>query len=183
MRRRAPEQIASAHSFAFSLSALGHFAVSKTTAIPSCIFLGRPRLPQSRGHPWRSQWLGLSWVLAAGEAAMLRAGRAASATLRAAAGQQQRFMAANPDRVTATLFPGDGIGPEICESVKQVRYVPGTCGSSGKGLSYFCCQAASLCSVQAPGHFPRMVAQARCLFAASGRKANSAGCRCSRRRV
>lgn len=51
---------------------------------------------------------------------MLKAGRVASAALRAV-GQQQRFMAANPDRVTATLFPGDGIGPEICESVKQVR--------------------------------------------------------------
>mmetsp|Transcript_12995 Transcript_12995/g.39348 ORF Transcript_12995/g.39348 Transcript_12995/m.39348 type:complete len:361 (+) Transcript_12995:189-1271(+) len=50
---------------------------------------------------------------------MLKAGRVASAALRAV-GQQQRFMAANPDRVTATLFPGDGIGPEICESVKQV---------------------------------------------------------------
>lgn len=52
--------------------------------------------------------------------AMLKAGRPASAALRAV-GQQQRFMAASPDRVTATLFPGDGIGPEICESVKQVR--------------------------------------------------------------
>ena len=51
---------------------------------------------------------------------MLRIGRAATAALRAA-GQQQRYITANPDRVTATLFPGDGIGPEICESVKQVR--------------------------------------------------------------
>lgn len=25
--------------------------------------------------------------------------------------------------ITATLFPGDGIGPEIAESVKQVFYV------------------------------------------------------------
>ena len=53
-------------------------------------------------------------------AAMLRAGRAAASAIRAA-GQQQRFLQGNPDRVTASLFPGDGIGPEICESVKQVN--------------------------------------------------------------
>lgn len=51
---------------------------------------------------------------------MLRAGKAAGAVLRAAAAQNQRGFASGNDKITATLFTGDGIGPEICESVKQV---------------------------------------------------------------
>jgi hypothetical protein len=39
------------------------------------------------------------------------AGRAAAAP----------FSTASGETVRATLFPGDGIGPEIAESVKQVR--------------------------------------------------------------
>lgn len=51
---------------------------------------------------------------------MLRAGKAAGAALRAAAAQNQRGFASGCDKITATLFTGDGIGPEICESVKKV---------------------------------------------------------------
>ena len=31
----------------------------------------------------------------------------------------QRSFSSSSDLITATLFPGDGIGPEIAESVKQ----------------------------------------------------------------
>lgn len=33
-----------------------------------------------------------------------------------------RSFSSSSDLITATLFPGDGIGPEIAESVKQVRF-------------------------------------------------------------
>ena len=51
---------------------------------------------------------------------MLRAGRAAGAALRVAAAHNQRCFASGSEKVTATLFTGDGIGPEICEAVKKV---------------------------------------------------------------
>lgn len=50
---------------------------------------------------------------------MLRAGRAAAALLRVTAQNQRGFASAN-EKITATLFTGDGIGPEICEAVKKV---------------------------------------------------------------
>lgn len=34
-----------------------------------------------------------------------------------------RNYSSSPGLIRATLFPGDGIGPEIAESVKQVRFV------------------------------------------------------------
>jgi hypothetical protein len=49
---------------------------------------------------------------------MLRAGRAAAALLRVTA-QHQRGFASGNEKITATLFTGDGIGPEICEAVKK----------------------------------------------------------------
>lgn len=50
---------------------------------------------------------------------MLRAGRAAAALLRGTA-QNQRGFASGNEKITATLFTGDGIGPEICDAVKKV---------------------------------------------------------------
>lgn len=49
---------------------------------------------------------------------MFHLGRAARA-LRTSSVQSQSFSAAAKP-ITASLFPGDGIGPEICESVKEV---------------------------------------------------------------
>lgn len=51
---------------------------------------------------------------------MLRAGKAAGAALRTAAAQGPRGFASGNEKITATLFTGDGIGPEICEAVKKV---------------------------------------------------------------
>jgi hypothetical protein len=50
---------------------------------------------------------------------MLRLGRAAGAALRCS-GAQSRYYSDATKMITATLFPGDGIGPEIAEAVKQV---------------------------------------------------------------
>ena len=50
---------------------------------------------------------------------MLRLGRAAGAALRCN-GAQSRYYADATKTITATLFPGDGIGPEIAEATKQV---------------------------------------------------------------
>ena len=50
---------------------------------------------------------------------MLRLGKAASAALRCK-GIQARCYSDATKTITATLFPGDGIGPEIAEAVKQV---------------------------------------------------------------
>ena len=58
---------------------------------------------------------------------MLRLGRAASAALRCS-GAQSRYYSDATKTITATLFPGDGIGPEIADAVKQVsirRAAPG----------------------------------------------------------
>ena len=57
----------------------------------------------------RRQWAGI----------MLRLGRAAGAALRCS-GAQSRYYSDATKTITATLFPGDGIGPEIAEAVKQV---------------------------------------------------------------
>ena len=50
---------------------------------------------------------------------MLRLGRAAGAALRCN-GIQARCYSDATKTITATLFPGDGIGPEIADAVKQV---------------------------------------------------------------
>ena len=50
---------------------------------------------------------------------MLRLGRAAGAALRCC-DAQSRYYSDATKTITATLFPGDGIGPEIAEAVKQV---------------------------------------------------------------
>ena len=50
---------------------------------------------------------------------MLRLGKAAGAALRCS-GAQSRYYSDATKTITATLFPGDGIGPEIAEATKQV---------------------------------------------------------------
>lgn len=47
---------------------------------------------------------------------MLSAGRRLCAT----AARNQRSFASDSEKITATLFTGDGIGPEICHAVQQV---------------------------------------------------------------
>ena len=55
--------------------------------------------------------------------AMLR--RAATGLLLSGAGGSRALSAAAGKQLTCTLFPGDGIGPEIAASVKAVFKVPG----------------------------------------------------------
>lgn len=81
---------------------------------------------------------------------MLRLGRAAGAALRCT-GAQSRYYSDATKTITATLFPGDGIGPEIADAVKQVSIraaVPGPlpCTPSLHGMevwSYTILQAIS----------------------------------------
>lgn len=53
---------------------------------------------------------------------VLRRGFSGRSSSDASARVFHRSFAASSNLIRATLFPGDGIGPEIAESVKQVRF-------------------------------------------------------------
>lgn len=65
---------------------------------------------------------GASLLLQHAAAAAPAAGAAAPALCGASRHLQQRHLsaAAAPAKVTATLFPGDGIGPDIAEAVREI---------------------------------------------------------------
>lgn len=54
--------------------------------------------------------------------ALARFLRGNSTISRAFAPLTQSLFSTSATPITATFFPGDGIGPEIAESVKQVQY-------------------------------------------------------------